>query len=82
MLPASWSVLAILTAILGVSVPFLVWGWLHGQFENVDEQKMVPFDADDMRYERIWENEAARSERVRAYGPLIKPQPGEWGGAS
>jgi cbb3-type cytochrome oxidase maturation protein len=81
MFPSSLAV--ILTGILlgGLSLAAFGWAWLRGQFSNLDAQSTVILDTRDYLLERPWETGVQRAEREAAYGPLVKPATGEWGGA-
>lgn len=81
MFPSSLAV--VLTGLLfGVlALVVFAWAWRRGQFRNLDDQARVIFEPRDYLYERPWETPEQRAQRVLEYGPLIRPVPGEWGGA-
>jgi nitrogen fixation-related uncharacterized protein len=81
MLPASAAVLWIGAALGLVSLAGFAWAWSIGHFTNVQAQAWSILDPDDLRFERPWESHAQSRDRESAYGPLIPPPPGEWGGA-
>lgn len=81
MLYGSFTII-LLTAGLGITaLAFLLWGLVSRQFDSLDEQAMLPFDAGDLQYRRPWETRAQQAERQASYGELIAPHRGEWGGA-
>jgi cbb3-type cytochrome oxidase maturation protein len=81
MLPSSLAIIVTGLVLGCIGIAAFAWGWLHGQFDRLEEQARTIFDERDCRLERPWESAAQREERSRTYGTLIKPDPGEWGGA-
>jgi nitrogen fixation-related uncharacterized protein len=80
MLSATTAVLWI-GALLGlVTLTGFAWAWSIGHFHQIQAQAWTILDADDLRYDRPWETSAQRQSRTEAYGPLIPPPPGSWGG--
>ncbi len=58
------------------------WAWRRGQFDRLDEQAHLVFEARDYGLDRPWESPAQQAQRRRERGGLEAPCPGEWGGAS
>lgn len=81
MLPMSLSVAVVATLLVGFALGGFVWAWRHGQFNHLDRQSRIIFDDRDYRLERSWESADQRAEREARFGPLIPPEPGEWGDA-
>jgi len=65
-----------------IAIGVFVWAWRAGHFLYLDEQSRVIFEPRDWRLERPWETEVQRSQRRRAHGRPLSPEPGEWGGAT
>lgn len=57
------------------------WAWYHGQFDHLEAQSHMVFDAMDDQIDRPWETPLERAERRARHGALVAPAPGEWGGA-
>lgn len=72
------SISVILLGIL-VGVPpliMLVWGILHGQFDELETWSESIFDDEELRYSRPWEKPAQARERIASYGQLINGKEG------
>lgn len=81
MISLSLAVLLAGCALGAVAIGAFAWAWRAGHFEGLEAQSRVIFEPRDERLERPWESEAQRAERVRRFGRLEAPRPGEWGGA-
>ncbi|HEX7049046.1 MAG TPA: cbb3-type cytochrome oxidase assembly protein [Longimicrobiales bacterium] len=81
MLPSSLTVLVTGLVLGCVALAAFAWAWRAGHLDDFDAQARVIFEPRDWRLERPWEGPAERAEREARYGPLIPPEPGEWGGA-
>ena len=82
MLPSSVIVI-VATALFTLGAALvLFWAWRLGFLRDFDAQSRVILNERDFRLERPWETEAARQDRERAYGELVPPVAGEWGGAA
>lgn len=79
MFPSSLAV--ILGGLLTVAIALgaFAWGWWRGQFTDAEAQRLVIFDARDLRVERPWETPGEHAERAAHHGPLTAPHRGEWG---
>lgn len=82
MIPSSLIVIAATSALTLLGALVLFWAWRRGFFDDLDAQSKVIFEPSDWRTERPWETATQRSERAEAFGPLVAPSPGEWGGAA
>ena len=82
MIPSSLIVIVATSALTLLGALVLFWAWRRGFFDDLDAQSKVIFEPSDWRTERPWETAAQRSEREKAYGRLVAPTPGEWGGAA
>lgn len=78
------SLVVILTGLFmgALALSAFAWAWRRGHFDRLDAQARVIFDERDHRLERPWESPDEREARRLAYGELLEPEPGEWGGAS
>jgi nitrogen fixation-related uncharacterized protein len=81
-IPSSLIVIAATSALTLLAALVMLWAWRRGFFDDLDAQSKVIFEPSDWRTERPWETDEQRSERARAFGPLVAPSPGEWGGAA
>ncbi len=81
MLPTSLVVVLATVAMTLVPALLLAWAWRRGFFRDLGAQSRVIFEPRDWRVERPWESPADRLTREVAFGPLVAPRPGEWGGA-
>jgi len=80
-LPTSLAVALATIAMTLVPALLLFWSWRRGLFRDLDAQSRVIFEPRDMRLDRPWESPADRLTREVAFGPLLTPRAGEWGGA-
>ena len=80
MIPASFAILVAGVAIGVLALLAFMWAWRRGEFDDIDAQSRVIFDARDYRLERPWETPEQQEERRRIYGDPVRPAPGEWGG--
>ena len=80
--PSSLPVI-ILTALFSL-LPALIlfWAYRRGYFRDLDAQSRIILEPRDMQLERPWESSVDRLTREVAHGPLVEPDPGEWGGAT
>ena len=82
MIPSSLPVIVATAALTLIAALFLAWGWRRGYFRNLDAQARVIFEPRDWQLERPWETPVQRLQREAAYGEVIPPERGEWGGAA
>ncbi|HEX7117475.1 MAG TPA: cbb3-type cytochrome oxidase assembly protein CcoS [Longimicrobiales bacterium] len=80
MLPSSLTVLLAGVALGIIALLCFAWAWRRGQFDDMDTQAHLVFEARDLRLKRPWETLQQRADRLR-YGRPLDPEPGEWGGA-
>ena len=80
--PSSLPVI-VLTALFSL-LPALIlfWAYRRGYFRDLDAQSRIILEPRDMQLERPWESSVDRLTREVAHGPLVEPEPGEWGGAT
>jgi len=55
MIPASFAILVAGVAIGVLALLAFMWAWRRGEFDDIDAQSRVIFDARDYRLERPWE---------------------------
>lgn len=77
---ASLAVVLLTGILLVPAVAAFVWAYASGRLERLDEAALTPLDPEDLRLDRPWETEGQAADRRRAFGPSIRPRPGEWGG--
>ena len=82
MIPSSLIVIVATSALTLFAALVLLWAWRRGFFDDLDAQSKVIFEPSDWRTERPWETAEQRRARMDAYGPLVSPSPGDWGGAT
>lgn len=81
MLPTSLAVALATIAMTLAPALLLFWSWRRGLFRDMDGQSRVIFEPGDLQIDRPWESPPARLMREVAYGELLPPRAGEWGGA-
>lgn len=82
MLPSSLTVTLAITVLGLLTVAAFIWAWRKGQFDDIQQQALIPLDDDDFNVARPWENVAQRAQRVAEFGPpTVVATPGIWGGA-
>ncbi len=79
MLDGSTHVLVLLVLIGFASVAVFGWAWWTGKLDDPEAQAASVLDLRDLRLERPWESAEERSARAERFGPLVPPEPGEWG---
>lgn len=80
MFPYSLAVLFVISGMGFLMMGAYLWAFLTGQFEDLDKQALLIFEARDFRLAREWELPTQCAERIEKYGPPVAPGPGEWGG--
>ena len=81
MLPTSLAVALATIAMTLAPALLLFWSWRRGYFRDMDAQSRTIFEPRDMRLDRPWESPPDRLTREVAFGGLLSPRGGEWGGA-
>lgn len=81
MLPTSLAVALATIAMTLAPALLLFWSWRRGLFRDMEGQSRVIFEPRDMQLDRPWESPPDRLTREVAYGRLLTPSAGEWGGA-
>lgn len=81
MLPTSLAVALATIAMTLAPALLLFWSWRRGLFRDMEGQSRVIFEPGDLQIDRPWESPPARLMREVAYGELLPPRAGEWGGA-
>ena len=81
MVPSSLAVIVVGLLLGGIALAAVAWVWRRGQFDALDQQRRVRFEARDSGLDRPGETPCQVAERAAQHGPLIPARPGEWGGA-
>ena len=79
MFPSSLAVVLTGLALGLLALLAFILGWRRGHYGDLHAQARVIFDARDRRLDRPWETPQQRAARVRDFGALLPPEPGEWG---